>query len=239
MNNAKQLLPSVQPVLTQKNTSSDVIAFDFVPQLLRLLRNRRIMIQDNLVLDKQNPLQQCKSLNGNIGEALSGSVYREAYSKTVKHPERELFVPIIQWIDRTSVTGNDRFSLKPYMFTPAIFTSVTGNDRFSLKPYMFTPAIFTEKFRRQIEAWVNHGFLPNSRALSAQNQIQPQGNNLRKYHTFTTANDRLKNVTLPIGPTGQMIVDVKTCIASIYYTGHARRRHAVWALWKAHIKGST
>jgi hypothetical protein len=218
MNNAKQLLPSVQPVLTQKKTSSDVIAFDFVPQLLRLLRNRRIMIQDNLVLDKQNPLQQCKSLNGNIGEALSGSVYREAYSKTVKHPERELFVPIIQWIDRTSVTGNDRFSLKPYMFTPAIFT---------------------EKFRRQIEAWVNHGFLPNSRALSAQNQIQPQGNNLRKYHTFTTANDRLKNVTLPIGPTGQMIVDVKTCIASIYYTGHARRRHAVWALWKAHIKGST
>ena len=161
MNNAKQLLPSVQPVLTQKNTSSDVIAFDFVPQLLRLLRNRRIMIQDNLVLDKQNPLQQCKSLNGNIGEALSGLAYWEAISKYVKHPERELFVPIIQWIDRTSVTGNDRFSLKPYMFTPAIFT---------------------EKFCPQIEAWRYHGFLPKSRASSAQNQIQPQGDNLWKYN---------------------------------------------------------
>jgi hypothetical protein len=123
MNNAKQLLPSVQPITTQKEISCDVITFDFVPQLLRLLQtNCRIMTQENLVLDMQNPLQQYKSPNGKIGEALSGSIYRDAYSKYVKHPARELFVPIIQWIDRTSVTGNDRFSRKPYMFTPAIFT---------------------------------------------------------------------------------------------------------------------
>jgi hypothetical protein len=101
MNNAKQLLPSVQPVPTQNETSCNVIAFDFVLQPQRLLQNCRIMIQDNLVLDMQNPLQQYKSLNGNIVEALSGSVYREAYLKYVKHPEWELFVPIIQWIDRT------------------------------------------------------------------------------------------------------------------------------------------
>ncbi len=53
--------------------------------------------------------------------------------------------------------------------------------------------------------------------------MQAQGDNLRKYHaqlhvvlqTFTTANDRLKNVTLPIGPTGQVTVDIKTCILFI------------------------
>ncbi len=202
MNNAKQLLPSVQPVPTQNETSCDVITFDFVPQLLRLLQNCRIMTQENMVLDMQNPLQQYRSPNGKIGEALSGYAYRDAYSKYVKHPARELFVPIIQWIDRTSVTGNDRFSLKPYMSTPAIFT---------------------EKFCQKIEAWGYHGFLPKSRVSSAQNQMQPQGNNLWKYHAqlhvvlqrFTTANDRLKNVTLPIGPTGQMTVDNKTCILFI------------------------
>jgi hypothetical protein len=95
-NNAKQLLPSVQPVATQNKTSCDVIAFDFVLQLLRLLQNCKIMIQDNLVLDMQNPLQQYKSLKKDIREALSGSVYQEVYSKYVKHPVRELFVPIIQ-----------------------------------------------------------------------------------------------------------------------------------------------
>ena len=219
MNNAKQLLLSVQPVPTHNETSCDVIAFDFVLQLVKLLQNCRIMIQDNLVLDIQNPLQKYKSPDGNIGEALSGSVYREAYSKYVKHPERKLFVPIIQWIDRTYVTGNDRFSLKPYMFSPAIFA---------------------ETFCRRIEAWGYHGFFPKSRASSAQNQIQPQGDNLCKYHaqikvvlhTFTTANDRLKNVTIPIGPTGQMTVDVKTYILFIIQCKKAT--YCVAALVRTH-----
>ena len=81
MNNAKQLLPAVQSVPTQTLTSCNVNVFDFVPQLLQLLQNCKIMIHDNLVLDMQNPLQQYKSPYGNIGDALARSVYREAYSK--------------------------------------------------------------------------------------------------------------------------------------------------------------
>ena len=60
-------------------------------------------------------------------------------------------------------------------------------------------------------------------SILAQKQILPQGNNLRTHHaqlqvvlqTLKTANDHSKNGTLPIGPTGQMIVDVKTCILFI------------------------
>ena len=53
---------------------------------------------------------------------LSRSKNVDANKRLIKDPARkQLFVPIIQWIDRTSVTGNERFSLKPYMFTPAIF----------------------------------------------------------------------------------------------------------------------
>jgi hypothetical protein len=33
-----------------------------------------------------------------------------------------LFVPIIQWVDRTHVTGNGRFSLKPYMLGASMVT---------------------------------------------------------------------------------------------------------------------
>jgi hypothetical protein len=50
-------------VLNQNKTSSNVIAFDFVPQLLK---NRRIMIQDNLVLAMQNSLQQYKVLTATL-----------------------------------------------------------------------------------------------------------------------------------------------------------------------------
>jgi hypothetical protein len=74
-----------------------------------------------LLIDPVNPLLPYASPQGELGDAISGQVYRDAYKRMITNPERQFFVPIIQWIDRTSVTGNDRFSLKPYMFTPAIF----------------------------------------------------------------------------------------------------------------------
>ena len=176
-----------------------VIVFDFVPQLLRLLQNPQIMKQENLVIDFNQPLLPFESPGNVLGEALSGSVYRDAYARNITDPNRQLFVPIIQWIDRTSVTGNDRFSLKPYMFTPAIFT---------------------EKFRRSINAWGYHGYLPKPKKSSAQNQTLQLGVNMRNYHaqlrvvlsSFETANARLRNITLPLGPDKSMCVDIVTCI---------------------------
>jgi hypothetical protein len=111
------------------------------------------MTSENLFIDLQNPFVQHKSPNGELGDALSGSVYRNAYSRFMTHPAREFFVPIIQWIDRTHITGDGQFSLKPYMFTPAIFT---------------------ENFRRRIQAWGYHGFIPKSKKSSAQNKNRLQ-----------------------------------------------------------------
>lgn len=85
---------------------------------------------------------------------------------------------------------------------------------------MFTPAIFKESFRRKIEAWGYHGFLPKRKTSSAQNQTQRQGDNICNYHadlytvlqSFTMAGNHLRDVMLPLGPTGSMCVDVITCI---------------------------
>ena len=199
MNNATQLLPSVRRVDVPHGPPCDVITFDFVPQLLQLLQNRTIMTQENLLIDVQDPLRPYTSPEGVRGEALSGQVYQDAYQRLVTNPQRQLFVPIIQWIDRTSVTGNDRFSLKPYMFTPAIFA---------------------EPFRRTIPAWGYHGFLPKPKTSSAQNQTFKLGDNIRNYHaqlqivlsSFRTSSSRLRNVQLPLGPTGSIHVDIVTCI---------------------------
>ena len=111
---------------------------------------------------------------GCLGDALSGSVYCNAYADLITDPNGQFFVPIMQWIDHTTVTGNDRYSLKPYMFTLAIIK---------------------EKFRRTIQAWGYHGFLPRSKASSAQNKGKNQGDDVRNYHqqlykvleSFTTA----------------------------------------------------
>jgi Plavaka transposase len=197
--NANQLLPFVRRVNVPHASPSDVVCFDFVPQLLSLLQNRTIMIQDNLLININDPLKRYESKGNILGDAISGSVYRKAYDRLITDPTRQLFVPIIQWIDRTHVTGNSRFSLKPYMFTPAIFT---------------------EKFRRSIKAWGYHGFLPKRKSSSAQNQVLHQGDNIRNYHaeldaaleSFRECSPRLQGVFLPIGPSGRMKVDIVTCL---------------------------
>ena len=200
LQNGKLLLPSVVPVPSAAHTEpSDVVVYDFVPQLLQLLQNPNIMVADNLVIDVLNPLQKYQSPNNILNEAISGSVYRNAYDRMITNPQKQLFVPIIQWIDRTHVTGNARYSLKPYIFTPAIFT---------------------ETFRRKFEAWGYHGFLPKRKESRAENEIKLQGDNLRRYHaeldvvlsTFKTANQRLTNIQLPLGPQGQIVVDIVTCV---------------------------
>jgi Plavaka transposase len=199
LHNAEKLRPSVRTVLCPPMDPSDVIIFEFAPQLLYLLQNPTIMTSTNLILDPLEPLKRFVPSHGHLGEACSGTVYRNAYDRLITDPTKELFVPIIQWIDRTSITGNDRFSLKPYMFTPAIFT---------------------EEFRRTIHAWGYHGFLPKNKVSSAQNATQRQGENIRRYHaqlsavleSFQLSGPLLRDVTLPLGPTGSMSVDIVTCI---------------------------
>jgi hypothetical protein len=136
-----------------------------------------------------------------LGEAISGSVYHKAYNRLITDPEKQLFVPIIQWID---------------------CTSVTGNDCFSPKPSMFTPAIFTEKFRRSIKAWGYHGFLLQRKSSSAQKQTLCMGDAIRNYHkefdgvleSFWKCSPHLRGVYLPIGPKG-ICVTIVTCVLFI------------------------
>ena len=202
--NGKKLLPFVRRIDVDHGSPSDVICFDFVAQLLSLLQNPSIMTAENLAIDINDPLKPYFELEHSnvLGEALSGSVYRKAYNRLITDPEKQLFVPIIQWIDRTSVTGNDRFSLKPYMFTPAIFT---------------------EKFRRSIKAWGYHGFLPKRKSSSAQRQTLRMGDAIRNYHkeldgvleSFRNCSPHLCGVYLPIGPKGRIRVDIVTCVLFI------------------------
>jgi len=111
-------------------------------------------------------------------------------------------VPIIQWIDRTHVTGNERFSLKPYMFSPAIFK---------------------EECRRKIQFWGYHGFLPKRKETPAETQLRKTGENIRNYHaelevvlhSFQHALPRLRGIWLPLGPNKKIQVNIIPCILFI------------------------
>ena len=67
------------------------------------------MRAENLAIDINEPLKPYFELKGSdvLGETISGSVYHKAYNQLITDPEEQLFVPIIQWKDCTSVTGNE------------------------------------------------------------------------------------------------------------------------------------
>ncbi len=150
-----------------------------------MLQNHSIITPDNLAINFNVPLLRYESPGDILGEAMSGSVYRTAYERFIT----------IQWINRTSVTGNDRCSLKPYMLLPEIYT---------------------ESFRQTFKAWGYHGFLP--KCETEQNQGKKLGVNICNYHaelcavleTFCSANDHLCNITLPLAPDKSMTVDIVT-----------------------------
>jgi hypothetical protein len=61
--NATQLLPSVLLVSSPHGPPCDVVVFDFVPQLMRLLQNPTLMIPENVVLDFQaEPMDSLSSI---------------------------------------------------------------------------------------------------------------------------------------------------------------------------------
>ena len=177
-----------------------MICFDFASQLLSLLQNPSIMTAENLAIDINDPLKPYHELKGSnvLGEALSGSVYRKAYDRLITDPQKQLFVPIIQWIDRTS------------LFTEALHVH-------SSHAYL----------QKNSEGVSRHGaimaFLPKRKSSSAQKQTLRMGNAIRIYHkeldavleSFWNCSPQLCGVHLPIGPKGRICVDIVTCVLFI------------------------
>jgi hypothetical protein len=83
--NGNKLLPFDCRVIVPHGPPSDVICFDFVPQLLSLLQNPTIMTAENLVIDIDNPLKPYASQGNILSEALSGSVYHKGRVPLINH----------------------------------------------------------------------------------------------------------------------------------------------------------
>ena len=123
VNNAA-FYPKIQNVPLINDTTVDVVSFDFASQLLRLLQNQKLMSQNNLLININDPTKRYESPNNIISEALSGSAYKSVYMH--EHDNHDgnrplLVVPICLWGDTTHIDSGSRFKLEPWSFTPLIF----------------------------------------------------------------------------------------------------------------------
>ena len=139
LHNSEQLLPSVvtiqlpDPLPTVK--SMDVICYDFVPQLLSILQNKKMMSGNNLVLDPMNPLSMYKPSDNRLGESLSGSVYQSMYQRLVTNPSKQFLCPLICYTDGTQVDALSRFSVEPFLFTPAVLSHAARCKAEAWRPF--------------------------------------------------------------------------------------------------------
>ena len=127
LHNAEQMLPHLQsidlPDPLPNVKTLNVICYDFVPQLLSILQNKKMMSTNNLVLDPNNPLAMYKPPDGRLGEALSGSVYQDMYRRLVSNPSKQLLCPLICYTDGgTQIDSLSWFGVEPFLFTPAVLS---------------------------------------------------------------------------------------------------------------------
>ncbi len=190
-------LPKVFQVnLEDHEKAQDIICFDFVPALLSLLQDESLMVTEYLVLNKDYPMSMYIPSDGKVGEANSGSRYRELY-KELAQGKDQLLVPIVMYLDGTAIDSKGHIEICPVSFTTSLFN---------------------EKARRDVKAWRLMGYVPdlNRGRSGAMNSFtnasaEEKGRTTRNFHKVmdvmmaglvkgqTGLDDRLKRVPLKLG----------------------------------------
>ena len=190
-------LPKVLQVnLEDHEKAQDIICFDFAPALLSLLQDESLMVAENLVLNKDYPMSMYIPSDGKVGEANSGSRYRELYHELAQG-KNQLLVPIIMYLDGTAIDSKGHIEICPVSFTTSLFT---------------------EKARRDVKAWRLMGYVPdlNRGRSGAMNSFanassEEKGRTTRNFHKVMDVmmagwakgqaglDDRLKQVPLKLG----------------------------------------
>ena len=120
----EKFYPQSIDVALNSKFSIKVIYFDFVTQKLQLLQNNSLMIQENILIDLNNPSVMYKSSYNILSEALSSKVYQQIYVKEQQNHKIDLpllVIPIFLWGDATHIDTYGRFKMKPWSFSPLVF----------------------------------------------------------------------------------------------------------------------
>ena len=115
--NNNAFYPKIQSIPLINTSTVDIVSFDFVSQLLRIVQNPELMTQNNLLLDIDNPTIMYTSPDNIISDALSGSAYKETFQKA--HASHHgnlplLVVPICAWGDTMHIDTYGLFELEPW-----------------------------------------------------------------------------------------------------------------------------
>ena len=192
LHNAEQMLPHLEtielPDPLPNMKTMNVICYDFVPQLLSILQNKKMMSANNLVLDPNNPLAMYKPHDNRLGEALSGSVYQDMYHRLVSNPSKQLLCPLICYTDGTQIDSLSRFGVEPFLFTPAVLSHAAR-----CKADAWRPLGYVQQLKSNLRS-DKRKLSTSAKARNYHAQLQAMLKSLQRVQTG--ADSRLQNVEI-------------------------------------------
>ena len=114
-----------------------VTSFNFKSQVHSLLSDSMLNKTENLVINLESPFSQYVPPDGKLGECLSGSWYRQAWSHMEAQKLGNFLCPVILYIDKTHLSITGKLTLFPVMMSLGIFTAATRRHSYAWRPLGF------------------------------------------------------------------------------------------------------
>ena len=125
-NFSKELEPKIEYLYLLNGSRIPVVYFSFRAAVASLLSNNVLMKDDNLLLNPDNPFNSTP--DGDVLSDLnSGWWYRETVSLFQLQCGRDILLPIILFIDGSTIDSNQKMNVEPITFTLGIFKRSVRN----------------------------------------------------------------------------------------------------------------
>lgn len=125
-NFSKELEPRIEYLYLLNGSRIPVVYFSFRAAVASLLSNSVLMKDDNLLLNPDNPFNSIP--DGDVlSDINSGWWYRETVSLFELQHGRDILLPIILFIDGSTIDTNQKMNVEPITFTLGIFKRSVRN----------------------------------------------------------------------------------------------------------------
>ena len=155
---SKEIEPKVKEVYLSHGARIPVVYFSFRAAVASLLSNSELMKDDNLLLNPNDPFHSMPD-GSTLSDLNSGWWFRETCQMFSLEPRKDILLPIILFIDGSTIDTYGKMSVEPITFTLGIFRRSTRN-----KP----------------EAWRTMGYIESLKNIVSESIVRKANNAKRR-----------------------------------------------------------
>ena len=155
---SKEIEPKVQEVYLKHGARIPIVYFSFRASLASLLSNVELMNEANLLLNPNDPFNSTPD-GFVLSDLNSGWWYRETCKMFHLEPQKDILLPIILFIDGSTI---DTYG------------------KLNVEPITFTLGIFKRSVRNRSEAWRTLGYIESLKHIVSEPITRIAGNSKRK-----------------------------------------------------------